>query len=208
MGADDRRSLYWLLAETGIRAGELAGLKLVNVRGNCLDVKQSVWNGKEQRLKTKNSSRTLVMSTQLQEMVREQVVKQRAKGYGFLFSLANGSPTDMNNLRQRNLKPLLEKLEIPQRGFHAFRHFNQSMFALLNVPLETREQRAGHRMTTSITQNTYTHILSDAGNEEAARKLGEAIAAEVLKAENSVALTLPGQEEPPVAITEALETAA
>jgi hypothetical protein len=114
----------------------------------------------------------------------------------------------MNNLRQRNLKPLLEKLKIEQRGFHAFRHFNLSMFAHFNVPLETREQRAGHRMTNSITQNVYTHILSDTGNEEAGRKLGTAIEQEVVKAENSVTLSLPQQKEPPIEIAEALEDAA
>lgn len=50
-------------------------------------------------------------------------------------------------------------------------------------------------MTSSITQIVYTHNLNDAGNEEAGRLLGEAIEKEVLKAENSITVSLPKQEE-------------
>ncbi|MFZ0279227.1 MAG: tyrosine-type recombinase/integrase [Candidatus Sulfotelmatobacter sp.] len=198
------RTFYWLLAETGIRAGELAGLKLVNVRGNCLDVRQSVWNGEEQALKTKNSRRTLVMSQQLQEMVWQQVADQKTKGHDYLFSSENKSPVDMNNFRQRKLKPLLEKLKIGQCGFHAFRHFNISMLDALGLPLKVREERAGHSLTNSITQRVYTTNLSGSANEEAGKKLGAAIE----QAVNSAALSLPQQKEPPVEITEALENAA
>jgi integrase len=202
--AGDWKTFYWLLAETGIRAGELAGLKLVNVRGNCLDVKQSVWNGEEQGLKTKNSKRTLVMSQQLQEMVGQQAANQKAKGHNFLFSAENKSPIDMNNFRQRKLKPLLEKLKIAQCGFHAFRHFNISMLDFLGISDKVCEARAGHSRSRSITRRVYTHILSDASNEEAGKKLGAAIE----QAVNSAALSLPQQKEPPVETTEALENAA
>jgi hypothetical protein len=102
------------------------------------------------------------------------------------------------------MKPLLEKLKIAQRGFHAFRHFNQSILDALGVPLKVREERAGHSLTGSITQNVYTHSLGDEGNEDAGRKLGAAIE----EAANSVTLSAPEQEEPPVEITEALENAA
>jgi integrase len=199
------RLFYWLLAETGIRAGELAGLKLINVRGNCLDVKQSVWNGKEQEgLKTDNSERTIVMSQQLQEMVWQQVANQKTKRHDFLFSAENGSPVDMNNFRQRKLKPLLERLKLTQRGFHAFRHFNVSKLIALGVPLPVVEGRIGHALSDSITATVYTHLLDDSGNEEAGRKLGAAIEAAV----NSVTLAAPQQKEPPVETTEALENAA
>jgi integrase len=205
ISAGEPKVFYWLLAETGIRAGELAGLKLVNVRNNRLDVVQSVWNGEEQDgLKTENSTRSLVMSQQLQEMVQQQATNQKAKKHDFLFSAENGSPVDMNNFRQRKLKPLLEKLKIAQRGFHAFRHFNVSKLTAMGVPAPVIEQRIGHAISNSITATVYTHLLDDSGNGEAGQKLGVAIE----QAVNSITVSLPEQQEPPVEMTEALENAA
>ena len=45
---------------------------------------------------------------------------------------------------------LLKLLEIPQAGFHAFRHFNVSLLDALRVPLKTIQQRAGHALTGSF----------------------------------------------------------
>jgi len=39
-------AFYWLVAETGLRAGELAGLRLSNVYLDHITVSQGVWNGK------------------------------------------------------------------------------------------------------------------------------------------------------------------
>jgi integrase len=144
------------------------------------------------------------MSPQLQEMIGQQVASQKTKRHDFLFGTENGSPLDMNNFRQRKLKPLLEKLKIPRRGFHAFRHFNQSILDALGVPLKVREERARHSLTGSITQNVYTHSLGDEGNEDAARKLGAAIE----EAVNSVPLSAPEEKEPEPEQSEVIEIAA
>jgi integrase len=40
----ERRVFYWLAAETGLRAGELAGLKLTDIDGESLTVNQSIWH--------------------------------------------------------------------------------------------------------------------------------------------------------------------
>ena len=176
---------YWLLAETGIRAGELAGLSWSDVNGNRLNVVQSVWNGKEQGPKTDNATRSLAMSPQLQEMVRHQVANQKTKGHDFLFSSENGNPVDMNNFRQRKMKPLLQKLKIAQCGFHAFRHFNVSKLTAMGMPLKVRAERIGHSLSRFDHPDRLTHSLGDSGNAEAGRKLGAAIEAAV----NSVTLT-------------------
>lgn len=63
--AGEPRVFYWLLAETGVRAGETCRAELSDVKGDSLSVTRAVWNGKEQSPKTKNSRRTLVMSPQL-----------------------------------------------------------------------------------------------------------------------------------------------
>jgi integrase len=65
-------SLYWLAAETGMRAGELCGLRIedMNLEQCVLNVKQSVWRGKFQAPKTVNSVRQFAISPKLASQLR------------------------------------------------------------------------------------------------------------------------------------------
>jgi integrase len=142
-----QRCLYWLLAETGIRAGELAGLRIQDVALDSITVEQSVWGGEEQQPKTQNAVRKIAISTQLAELLWKQIGRQKAAGHSFLFTVGNGSPLDINVERSRRLAPLLETLELAKAGYHAFRHFNVSMMDALRVPLKTIQERIGHALT-------------------------------------------------------------
>jgi integrase len=81
-----------LLAETGIRAGELAGLRLDDISQELLTVNQSVWHGKVQTPKTNNSIRTLGLSPELASLLSEQITWQSSKDHDYLFSSENGTP--------------------------------------------------------------------------------------------------------------------
>jgi len=96
----------------------------------------------------------------------------------------------MNVERSRRLAPLLEKLEMPKAGFHAFRHFNVSMMDALRVPLKTIQERIGHALTGSFTLDVYGHTLNWTANEDAAKRLGEEIANAVAEAERKQQLNL------------------
>jgi integrase len=194
--AAEHRVFYWLAAETGLRAGELAGLKLTDIDGERLTVNQSVWHGKEQTPKTDNALRTLALSPQLAALLWEQIARQKTKGHEFLFSASNGSPWDMNVYRHRKMTKLLRSLEIQQAGFHAFRHFNVSLMDSLRVPLKVIQERIGHAFTGSFTLDVYGGRPEWNGNVDAARKLGTAIEQAVRETEQQNA-----QAEPFVSLT-------
>jgi integrase len=184
----EKRAFYWLLAECGLRAGEVAGLKLTDIDGDKLTVNQSVWNGTEQAPKTENAVRTLAISPQLVMLLWEQLARQKAKGHEFLFSSSTGSPLDMNAYRKRKLRPLLTSMEITQdegkgRAFHAFRHFNVSLLDTLRVPLKVIQERIGHALTGSFTLDVYGSVLDWSFNADAANKAAAAIAEAVENAE-------------------------
>jgi integrase len=183
------RLFYWLVAETGLRSGELAGLELTDIDGERLTVNQSVWLGREQAPKTNNSIRSLALSTQLISLLWEQIARQRAKGHNFLFSSNSGRPKDMNVYRRRKMTALLKSLEIPQAGFHAFRHFNVAMLDALRVPLKTIQERIGHALTGSFTLDVYGGQPEWGRNLEAAQHLGaeleKAVNATIAKLENA-----------------------
>jgi integrase len=214
-----QRCRYWLMAETGIRAGEVAGLRIQDVALDSITVAQSVWGGEEQSPKTQNSVRKIAVSTQLAELLWKQVARQNAAEHSFLFSAGNGSPLDMNVERSRRLKPTLTALEIPDAGYHAFRHFNVSLMDSLRVPLKTIQERIGHALTGSFTLDVYGHTLDWSANEEAAKGLGNEIAKAVARAEsdlqngalfaNSGPLTAHQREKLPISeIGSSLESAA
>ena len=124
---NEQKVFYWLAAETGLRAGELAELRLIDIDDERLTVNQSVWHGKTQDPKTDNAVRTLALSPQLITLLWEQIARQKAKEHDFLFSASTGAPWDMNVFRRRKMRMLLKSLGIRQAGFHAFRHFNVAL---------------------------------------------------------------------------------
>lgn len=122
----EHKVFLWLAAETGLRSGELAGIKLTDVDGDRLTVNQSVWHGKAQTPKTDNAVRTLALSPELVTLIWEQIVRQKAKRleklkwqkkglenkeHEFLFTSADATPLDMNLFRKRHFHPESSALE-------------------------------------------------------------------------------------------------
>jgi integrase len=192
----EERVFYWLAAESGLRCGELAGLKVTDIDGERLTVNRSVWLGKEQSPKTNNAIRTLALSPQLVALLWEQIVRQKAKGHEYLFSSANGTPRDMNVHRRRKMVPMLSSLAIPRAGFHAFRHFNVALMDALRVPLKTVQERMGHAVTGSFTLDVYGGQPEWERNLEAARMVG----AELEKAVNEAACEMQNEISPDLAV--------
>jgi integrase len=203
----EQKVFYWLAAETGLRAGELAGLRLIDIADEHLTVNQSVWHGKTQDPKTDNAVRTLALSPQLITLLWEQIARQKAKQHEFLFSASTGAPWDMNVFRRRKMRMLLKSLGIRQAGFHAFRHFNVALLDSLCVPLKVIQERAGHALTGSFTLDVYGGKPEWVGNVEAARKAGLAIEQSVAKVQETepfVGLTAIKEERLPMLKSEAL----
>jgi len=171
----EQRLFYWLAAETGLRSGEIAGLKLTDIDGESLRVNQSIWHGGEQTPKTDNAVRTLALSPQLISLLWEQIARQTAKSHDYLFTSKNGTPWDMDTKRSRKLHSLLKFLEIPQAGFHAFRRFNISLLDALRVPRLTIKERSGHAFIGDFTMDVYGGEPEWDSNLEAARLAGAEI---------------------------------
>jgi integrase len=64
IATEPQATFYWMAAETGLRAGELAGLRKLDVdlANRRLSVEQSIWKGAVQTPKTESSVRTLSIS--------------------------------------------------------------------------------------------------------------------------------------------------
>jgi len=170
---EPHRTLFWLAAETGMRAGELCGLSVddVDLTRKLVRVRQSAWRGKLQEPKTPNAVRTFSLSPQLVQHLVAFLLKWRPNETRLLFVTRKGTPWDPNLVVKRKLHPLLAELEIARAGLHAFRHTNSSLMDRLGAPLKVRQERLGHS-DPRLTLGVYTHVASE-DDARVAERLGE-----------------------------------
>ena len=166
-----------ILAETGVRAGEIGALSVANLLldQGAIRISQSVWHGKIQTVKSKKGNRICEISPLLVEHLHRYVRTWKSNRLGLLFPTRNGTPRDTDTVRKRNLYPLLEKLRIERCGFHAFRHGNATVMDQEQVPMATRQNRLGQ--SDARTTMGYTHAMSEDGRRFAAR-LGQLLTAD------------------------------
>jgi integrase len=175
---EPHRTFYGLLAETGLRVGELCGLTLSNLDldRKFLIVRQSAWRGKLGGTKTSNSVRVVELSEQCVEHLRVFLQTWRPNEHKLLFATRNGTPWDANMQRKRRFRSLLRELNIhiPKgNGFHAFRHANAALMDRFGVPMKVRQERLGHS-DPSITLGIYKHVVGE-DSRIAASRLGDAV---------------------------------
>lgn len=173
------RTWYGLAAETGLRAGELCGLTVddINLERGMLQVRQSAWRGKLGDPKNASSIRVVELSPQCCKHVEGFLKTWRPNPSRLLFATRNGTPWDQNLLLKRQFRPLLRALgiEVPRgNGFHAFRHANATLMNSFGASHKLRQQRLGHAAGSPVTDQIYTHVISEDAKRVAAQ-LGDAV---------------------------------
>ncbi len=167
-------TVWRLVAETGIRRGEICGLNVGDVDVNrCIIVVQ--------RSRTKNSKlkapkaglrngvvkkRVFSLSPSLTEQLRPFVEGHRADEPLFLTPgrltksgkrLGGGVRLEPDNFVKRTLKPVLKELGLDGAA-HAFRHGNATLLDSLHAPMAVRQERLGH--VDARTTMGYTHVVT------------------------------------------------
>ena len=83
-----------------------------------------------------------------------------------VFAGEGGNPINPSNLRNRSLKPLLERTGLPRITFHDLRHTCASLLFQRNVHPKFVQELLGHA-SIAITLDTYSHMLPGMGGEAA-----------------------------------------
>jgi len=170
--AEPYRTFYMILAETGIRGGEICALRLedLDLESAVVHVQQSVWRGKLQTVKSRKGNRRFPISPELVDHLRTYLTTWRPNAQRLLFATSNGTPWDHSLVRKRKFHPLLKKLGIQQCGFHAFRHGNATLLDQIHAPMAVRLNRLGH--AEAQTTMGYTHIVTS-DERKTAEELGK-----------------------------------
>jgi integrase len=180
-GGDRLEALYVLAIHTGMRRGELLGLKWadVNLENATVRVRRTLTRkGTGYVLgepKTKHSRRTVRLTQKAAEALRSHRAQQakeklRAGGLyqdqGLVFAGARGGIINPSNLRNRSFAPLLAKAGLPRITFNDLRHTCASLLFQQNVHPKFVQELLGHA-SVSITLDTYSHMLPGMGGETA-----------------------------------------
>ena len=151
-----KRLFYWLAVETGMRAGELCGLRVsdVDLFKKLVRVRQSVWHGKVQTPKTKNAIRDIPIPVQIVRALRTHIGDRTE---GFVFTTKNGTPWNADILLRRHLR---KQLNVVDGNLHMFRHTFATRQLHAGVPVTVVSKLLGHG-SISTTLNIYTHVLAE-----------------------------------------------
>ena len=149
--------VFWTVAETGIRRGEVCALDVghVDLKNRIITVRFSRWNSHITSTKS-DKPRVFCLSPQLIERLRFYVESRNADEP--LFLTKRGKRLHPDNFVKRQLKPILKKLGL-DGGLHAFRHGNATLLDSLHAPMKVRQERLGH--ASAETTMGYTHLISE-----------------------------------------------
>ena len=166
--------LYYLELATGLRRGELLGLKWEDIdleRGD-LRVRRQVSriNGEvvEAPLKTKNAYRTLPLAEDTVSVLQEQ--RRKVGNSPWVFPSPSGGPISPDSVLHM-LHRVLKRAGLPKVRFHDLRHTFATLALQNGVDVKTVSGMLGH-FSAGFTLDTYAHITS-AAQRQAAQTIGE-----------------------------------
>ena len=168
-------TIYAVAAMTGVRAGELLGLKVpdIDFERRLIFVQRSLWHGKLQSVKSATSVRALPMPEALAHRLKNYIQTWRPNPEGLLFTTRLGTPIDASKMTQRKLQPLLKRLGIGRAGLHAFRHTCASLLVEQGISMRIAQQQLGHS-DPRITLAIYSHVVGDS-HRQAVEKLSSVL---------------------------------
>ena len=178
-------TLYHLALNTGMRRGELLGLRWVDMRLNdgYVAVRQNLVKTNSgilmQEPKTSNSRRNISISSNtvaaLKAHKKQQLQEKLAHGpdykdNGLVFCRLNGLPLYPDGVSDQ-FNRLVAKAGVKSITFHDLRHTHATLLLVAGIHPKVVSERLGH-YSVALTLDLYSHVIPGL-DQEAARKLDE-----------------------------------
>lgn len=176
-------ALYLLAISTGMRQGEILGLRWteVDLDGGTVRVVRAIQRIKGQGYvvsdpKTERGRRAIALPkitvTALREHQKQQAAEKATaeaewQEQGLVFTTHIGTPLDARNIL-RHFKAALEEAGLPEMRFHDLRHTAATLLLLQEIHPKIVQEMLGHSSIT-LTLDTYSHVLPDMQREAASK---------------------------------------
>ena len=163
LDGDPLGPLYVVAISTGMRQGELLGLKWsdIDLERGTASVRRALQrvDGKLQTVETKTerSRRDVPLTALAVDALRELRRRPVQSAAGYVFVGATGSPLDGTAVTKR-LQARLAEAGLPRVTFHALRHTTASLLLAKGVHPRIVMELLGHSQI-SLTMNTYSHVI-------------------------------------------------
>ena len=180
---DEWAALWRLALLTGMRRGEILGLKWedVDLKRGLLAVKRTLSRGNAGAYefdtpKSAHGRRSIALPGSVVASLNSHSVKQREvrlgkgtdyKDQDLVFADALGTPLHPNSVQYR-FKQLIKKAGVPNLRFHDLRHTSATLMLANNVHPKIVQERLGHS-DVGITMNRYSHVTMDMQRDAADR---------------------------------------
>ena len=179
---DRLEALYVLAIQTGLRQGELLGLKWedVDLEAGTLQVRRTLATAKGGPVltipKTKSSRRSVKLTRSAIEALRSHLERQLEEidkagslwqENGLIFASESGKPLDRRYLTSRRFKALLKRAGLPRVRFHDLRHTCATLLLGRNVNPKIVSELLGHA-SVAITLDIYSHVVPNMRDQAAA----------------------------------------
>ena len=168
-------NLYYLDLATGLRRGELLGLKWedIDLDIGVIHVKRQVGRIegviKELPLKTKNAYRNISIGADAIAMLKEMKEKKVSE---YVFPSPTGGPISPDSV-MKMLRRVLKRAGLPAIRFHDLRHTFATLALQNGVDIKTVSGMLGH-FSAGFTLDTYAHVTT-AAQIEAAKTMGNVL---------------------------------
>ena len=172
--------LYYLELATGLRRGELLGLKWedIDLEHGDLRVRRQIAriDGRvvEAPLKTRNAYRTLPLAEDTVSILEEQ--KKKVGSSPWVFPSATGGPISPDSVLHM-LHRVLKRAGLPEVRFHDLRHTFATLALQNGVDIKTVSGMLGH-FSAGFTLDTYAHVTTSA-QKAAANTMGKLLSGSI-----------------------------
>ncbi|NLG79219.1 MAG: site-specific integrase [Firmicutes bacterium] len=174
-------ALFYVALGTGLRRGELLGLRWqdVDLNEGRLTVRQEIVRKSKGTLvkapKTEKSRATISLSRGVVEVLKKHKARQAQERLlmgdqyhdsGLVFTTFEGKPLDPSYISGDYFGKLIEKAKVRKINFHALRHTHATILASQGVPLKVVSERLRHS-SVAITGDIYSHVFAEMDREAA-----------------------------------------
>ena len=177
-------ALYILDVATGLRKGELLGIRLrdLELDEQLLQVRVQLQRDRVtgklslRELKTEGGQRVIALPEGVVKLLQAHLANREAekktagrswRESGLLFTTELGAPLDGDNVL-RTFQWLVRQAGLPHMTMHDLRHAHSNFMAMLNIHPKVAQRQLGHS-NISTTMDIYTHVTDDGTRQVAAK---------------------------------------